>query len=479
MRVVLAERGPLVVSAGPGTGKTRTLTERIVYHTQSGSWKKERVLALTFTNQAAAELRSRLDRALGDCPGPGPTVATFHSFGKSVLETVFGRKVEVADDETRQEIMRAALGNDASKREVERMLEAVSLAKQCPRWLDEAALGEHHSVFRQYQSQLTKRNLLDVDDLVLVAYSMLAQDQEATARLAERYDSISVDEYQDVNDVQAAWIGLLSPDGGNLVVIGDPDQAIYGFRGARSGHFARFKEVYPGAIEVSLNTTYRLSTNVLQVAQSMLGASRALSSEKTGPRVELVSCPTEAAEAEQLVVRIEQLLGGTSHFAVDSGRGGDPEEEGIGFGDIAVLCRLKAQRSAVETALSRSSIPCLVVGEDEPHDPRSQKVAVMTMHASKGREYEIVFVVGAEPKLVPLSLDGFDSDPAEERRLLYVAATRAKRRLIVSYASRRVLFGNRLPGGPSPFLACMPKECVNHRSAALKGRPKSRQLVLF
>ena len=479
LRVVLAERGPLVVSAGPGTGKTRALTERILHHIRSGSWKRGRVLALTFTNQAAAELRSRLDGALGDCAGAGPTVATFHGFGKWVLETVFGRKVEVADDETRHELMRAALGNDVPKRQVEKALEAVSLAKQSPRPLDAMTSGEDRAAFERYQAELAKRSLLDVDDLVLVAYSMLAENHDAAARLAARYDSISVDEYQDVNDVQAAWIGLLSPAGDNLLVIGDPDQAIYGFRGARPGHFVRFKEVYSGATEVFFDQTYRLPTTVLQVAQSMLGASPLLSSEKAGSKVELVSCPTEAAEAEQLVVRIEQLLGGTSHFAIDSGRGGDPEEEGIGFGDIVVLCRLKAQRVAVEAALSQSSIPCLVVGEDEPHDPRSQKVAVMTMHASKGREYEIVFIVGVEPHLVPLSLEGLVSDPAEERRLLYVAATRAKRRLIVSHCRRRVLFGKQLPGGPSPWLTCLPADHVAERCASLKPKPKSRQLALF
>jgi DNA helicase II / ATP-dependent DNA helicase PcrA len=477
--VIAAERGPIVVSAGPGTGKTKTLTERIVHHVRSGAWKRERVLALTFTNQAADELLTRLNIALGGCPGQGPTVTTFHAFGRSVLQTVFGRKVVVVEDDTRLALMVQALGGDAPKRRVEQMLDAVSQAKQCPDPSAAITDAENRAVYTRYQSSLEEQGLLDLDDLVLKAYAMLAEDRQAAERLAASYDSISVDEYQDVNDLQAAWIKLLSPQGNNLLVIGDPDQAIYGFRGARPGHFIRFAQSFPNVTVRSLDTTYRLPTPILEVAQAILGTPRALRSSKSGPKVEVVSCPSEAAEAEQLLVRIEQLIGGTSHFALNSGRAGDAEEPGLGFGDIAVLCRLKAQRTAILTALSRSGLPCMMVGEDEPHDPRSEKVAIMTMHASKGREYQIVFIVGVEPCLMPLELAGLASDPEEERRLLYVAATRAKRRLIVSHAKHRMLFGRQLPGGPSPFLARLPAKCVSLRAASLKHKPQSKQLGLF
>jgi DNA helicase-2/ATP-dependent DNA helicase PcrA len=479
MRVVTSAKGPLIVSAGPGTGKTRTLTERIAYHVTSGAWKKDRVLALTFTNQAAAELSSRLDKALADCPGSGPTVATFHGFGKIVLETIFEKQVTVADEETRFALMSEVQGADATLRRIEEMLNAVSLAKQSPNPLDGFQDDELRSMFQQYQSLLEARHLLDVDDLVLVAYSMLAADRDASIRLSERFDSISVDEYQDVNDVQAELVKILSRDGSNLLVIGDPDQAIYGFRGARPGHFARFQETFDGALSVSLDTTYRLPKPILSTAQALLGAQRTLVSKKPGCKVELCPCPSADSEAEQLLVRIERLIGGSSHFAVNSGRGGDAEEANIGFGDIAVLCRLKALRPAVHTALSRSGIPCLLVGEDEPHDPRSEKVAIMTMHASKGREFEIVFIVGVERGLLPLSIEELTSDPDEERRLLYVAATRAKRRLIISFAMMRMLFGKIASGGPSPFLLDLPSDSVIRVLSTLKKKPEDTQLKLF
>ena len=200
----------------------------------------------------------------------------------------------------------------------------------------------------------------------------------------------------------------------------------------------------------------------------------------TGAPVELVACPTAKSEAEQIVVRLEQIVGGTSLFAVDSGRGREGEQLEVGFGDIAVLTRTKAQHSLLLEALGRSGIPCQAVAEDEPHDPRSQKVAVMTMHASKGREYDVVFVAGVERGLVPLEIESLGCDPAEEQRLLYVAITRAKRLVVLSFARQRSLFGQPLAAGPSPLLDRLPESAVLRSSPALPDRkPRRRQLSLF
>jgi DNA helicase-2/ATP-dependent DNA helicase PcrA len=286
-----------------------------------------------------------------------------------------------------------------------------------------------------------------------------------------------VDEYQDVNDVQAALIRFLQPDGTGLFVIGDPDQAIYGFRGARPGHFRRFTDEFPGARIVRLRTTYRLTRPTLQVAKAVLDSSSALGAERPGRLVEIVACPTPESEAEQIVVRLERLIGGTSSFAVDTGRGSDAEILNAGFGDVAILSRTKAQRREMLEALGRSGIPCHSVGEDERHDPRSEKVAVMTMHAAKGREFEVVFISGVERGLLPIEMEGFETDPEEERRLLYVAITRARQLAVLSHAGRRMLWGRRLPGGPSPFLEAVPDDAV-YRSSPRLPRKKT-QLRLF
>jgi DNA helicase-2/ATP-dependent DNA helicase PcrA len=147
---------------------------------------------------------------------------------------------------------------------------------------------------------------------------------------------------------------------------------------------------------------------------------------------------------------------------------------------VAVLSRTKAQQREIIAALGQSSIPCHTVGEDEPHDPRAQKVAVMTMHASKGREFEVVFITGVEPGVVPLDVEGFSTDPEEERRLLYVAVTRAKKLVVLSHAARRSLFGKQLPGGPSPFLSVLPEAAIVRVTPDLRPKkPPSSQLNLF
>jgi DNA helicase-2/ATP-dependent DNA helicase PcrA len=485
-RVAETQSGPLLVVAGPGTGKTRTLVARIAHQLKTGLVRPNEVLAVTFTNQACEELSQRLKADFGSTGDDGPLVTTFHGLGQRILEEsdcrdgVYPRPLDIISDDDRFAIGQSILGEDAKKRDVEDLLAKISLAKQtadpAARFLDDAAAMKR---FEQYESALQSRDVVDIDDLVLRALKRLVANHGSAETLRQRFRSVSIDEYQDINDVQADLVKQLCPEGANLLVIGDPDQAIYGFRGAEPGHFKRFEEAYPGATTVSLNTSYRLTTSILEVAQSVLDTSAPLVAVKEGPKVEVTSCPTAESEAEQILVRIERIVGGTSHFAVNSGRGGDAEHLDVGFGDIAVLTRMKAQQKTVEKALARSGVPCRLVAEDEPHDPRSDKVAVMTMHASKGREFEVVFVAGVENDLVPLNLEGLTSDPEEERRLLYVAITRAKQLAVLSYAKKRMLFGKQLEGGPSSFIVNLPERVVTRAEPKLPDKKRSTQLSLF
>ncbi len=475
------QKGPLLIVAGPGTGKTRTLVARIAHQVKTRAVRPEAVLAISFTNQAALELEERILEAVPGAKKDAPRVMTFHGLGLWLLKELSGRKkIDIVDDDRRLGLVMEVIGPNAKKREAEALLSRISLAKQSREPLlvlagDEAFVES----FKRYEKLLSEQDAFDVDDLVLRSFQLLVGDTMAASRLAGRFSSVSVDEYQDVNDVQAALIKLLSPSGKTLLAIGDPAQAIYGFRGARPLHFKQFNEVFKDAKTISLKTSYRLTEQVLNVARSIIGdGGNGMRANKSGPKVEVVACPTPASEAEQIVVRLEQILGGTSTFAIDSGRGGEAEEDDIGFGDVAVLCRIKAQRKEIVEALGRSGIPCLSVGEDEPHDSRSQKVAVMTMHASKGREFDVVFVTGIEPGLLPLCLEGLTSTPDEERRLLYVAVTRARRLAVLSHAARRTLFGKTMPGGPSPFLADLPNAAIERKSPCLP-RKKSTQLSLF
>lgn len=465
--------GPLLVVAGPGTGKTRTLVARIAHQIKSGRVEAKKVLAISFTNQAALELDERLKSILGSVH-EYPKVRTFHSFGKELLEE-FSKDVDfnVIDEEQRLGLMQDILGAKATAKEVAQQLSNISLAKQGTQpelfFFDESG----KRMFELYEQKLRGHQYWDMDDLVLRAYTMLNDDPEMAAFVAGRFDSVSVDEYQDVNDVQAALVKLLCPQGKSLLAIGDPDQAIYGFRGAKPGHFSRFEESFPSAVCVQLKNTYRLTDKILHAARSVIEPFGQLVTKNAGVKVEVVACPTAASEAEQMVVRLEKLLGGTSHFALDSGRGGGQTDSEFGFADVAILVRTKRQRKEILEALERSGIPALAVGEDEPHDERAQKVAVMTMHAAKGREFEVVFVAGVEPSFLPFSLPGKSSNEAEERRLLYVAITRAKSLCVLSYAKRRTMFGKTAVAGPSKFILNLPPEAVSWLAPELPKQKKS------
>jgi uncharacterized protein (TIGR00375 family) len=267
-RAAVEAPGPLLIVAGPGTGKTRTLVERIAFQVQSGGTDPAKVLAIAFTNQAANELASRILRQVPGATDTAPLVTTFHSLGLAMLIELTGTRPEVVDDHGRVEIVRQAANHQPSEREVRDLVTRISLAKQsCDPWQVMTEEPQLLSVISRYQDLLEERQAVDVDDLVLRPYQLLATDPMAGSRLATRWSSICVDEYQDVNDVQAALVGLLSPDGRSVCAIGDPDQAIYGFRGARPGHFKRFSDTYPETTTVRLRTSYRLTNEIMSSAQ--------------------------------------------------------------------------------------------------------------------------------------------------------------------------------------------------------------------
>ncbi len=472
--------GPLLVVAGPGSGKTRTLVSRIAHLVSQGGLPTESVLAITFTNQAAAELSDRLDRYVpAPAPDKAPHVCTFHAFGSWLLREHGQREIVVIDEDEQRDLAHRAFGASCDDRQARAWMEAIGLAKQTPD--PDAALAHDppaHNALRAYEALRTEEGKVDLDDLVLEAYRLLEERPGLVEALRDRFRCISVDEYQDVNDVQAALVERLVGDGRALCAIGDPDQAIYGFRGSRPGHFLRFAETFPATTTVRLDRSYRLTRQVATTGASILGHGGILDTSREGPPVEVVACATAKSEAEQILVRLERVVGGTSHFAIDSARATDSEAPQVGFGDVAVLVRTKAQRAQILEALGRSGVPCRSVGENEPHDPRSEKVAVMTLHAAKGREFEVVFLPGTEPGLMPLDLEGFRTDLEEERRLLYVGVTRAKHLAILSFAHKRTIFGKTLPGGPSPWIEGLPAEVVVHASPH-RMRPKDRQLSLF
>jgi uncharacterized protein (TIGR00375 family) len=542
--------GPLLIVAGPGTGKTRTLTHRLAYLVLDRGVDPGQCLAVTFSRRAAAEMEERLAALL---PDAGKIqVATFHSLGLSILrEQDGGQDLRVASEEERIEIAREILA--LSPGEAERTLKEIGRSRRH---------GERSGFITTYEEAMLARHLVDFDDLLLRPLALLQEQPDLAARYRERYRWISVDEYQDIDALQYALIRMLAPPDGNLCAIGDPDQSIYGFRGADVGFFLRFRQDWPAARVVHLTRNYRSTRTLVEAAcQAIRPASlvpdRRLVAVRGGisERIVVQKAASERAEAEMVVHTLEQILGGTSSFSFDSGRVGAGEDgDVLSFNDVAILYRTDAQAAPLIEALGRSGIPfqkrshrpltdqagvrdvlsilqksdqegpvsvealmdrtvvalagdaeasaertallaaaellrplavrsgddldgflaaVAVGGEVDTWDPRAERVSLLTLHASKGLEFPVVFLVGCEDGLLPLSWgseEGGIADTAEERRLFFVGITRARSRLFLFHTARRA---------PSPFLADLAAALLDvreEREARARGPEQMRLL---
>lgn len=487
--------GHLLIVAGPGTGKTHTLTYRILQfipQLQPG----QNILAVTFTNKAGQELKDRLRRHSNQAENV-VTAGTFHSFCLYILRKYFAAGLpplfEVPESE-KIEAVSQELWPDRSNRERKNILEKISL------WKASAYDQPEFLELQQYNKALRQRGWLDFDDLLLETVKGLKKNAEVLRDLQIQYPQIFVDEYQDINPIQHAFLKLLIGWTGTVTAIGDPNQAIYGFRGSDVKYFASFAQDFPGALTLNLSENYRSTQNLINASSQMMGGYSANVPSLTAQiysqgRLVIHEAPTDKAEAEYVVHTIEKLLGGISMFSKDSGRVDQNDSGEYSFGDIAILFRLNSQRALLEEALNRSGIPYQINQERDYEDPEqslvnafkhsggSDKVSLMTLHASKGLEFPVVFIVGCEEKLLPLEIEGLNTLREEERRLLYVGMTRAKENLFLVRAAKRRLFGQMYDTTPSSFLADIQEELKEfEKKKELKPKrrdPNADQLELF
>jgi DNA helicase-2/ATP-dependent DNA helicase PcrA len=554
-----AGEGPLLVVAGPGTGKTRTLTHRLAYLVAERGLAAERCLAITFTRRACAELQERLDALV---PGDARrmVVTTFHGLGLRILreqhEAVgLGPGFRVADDTERLELLGELLGRP--EREARRLLPELVRRKRAraARWPDlDAEPSEVAGPLARYEAAMRKLDLVDLDDLLALPVTLLAGDPALAARYRERFGFVAVDEYQDVDELQYRLLRLLTTPEANLCVIGDPDQAIYGFRGADVGFFLRFAEDFPAASTVRLTRNYRSSPAIVAgalqaIAPSTLVAGRelaAMAAPEAPARITIHQAASDLAEAEFVVQTIDRLLGGASFLSLDSGRADGGAEHGLSFADVAVLYRTDAQAGPLAEALGRAGMPfqkrshdrlldrpavrglvralraaagpagdrsltarlaaaatagpgegtaealellaplaerCrddldrflaeLALGDEvDTWDPRADRVSLLTLHAAKGLEFPVVFLVGCEDGLLPLRFGARPSpaETAEERRLFFVGMTRARSHLFLSHARRRAWRGTVREAEPSPFLADLEAALLEHARSPARRR---------
>jgi len=555
--------GPLIIIAGPGTGKTKTLTSRIAHKVAAGQTPPERIAAITFTNRAAEELKTRLAQLLGNEAANRITVCTLHRLALTLLRAHADAAGWSKDFAILDEDERIALAKSVfflSAKEASTALNEISaVRRECgsirvsgPPPSEQAAA---------FEEALKAENVLGLDDLIPLATRVLETDPQAREQWRAKFAHIAVDEFQDLDPEQYRLISTMAPPGSDVTIIGDPDQSIYGFRGASPGLFKLFMQANPSARTINLLKNYRSTSTILSASANVISADGNATREsltafcEEGPRIVTASLPTDRAEAEFVVSEIERTIGGSSNFSINTNRASGMEDEWATFGDVCVLYRLKAQRPAIEEAFQRSGIPYRTVGEepeqlrgkgkeilrrlkksgressapdalgeilkemeidpdsslasawrasaitaksageladavmlrspDDDHDPRAEKVALMTMHAAKGLEFPIVFLVGCEDGILPhvRSEEPTEEEIAEERRLLYVGMTRAKKQLYISHAKQRLVYGKITAQQPSRFLAAIEKALLeaskNRPSKKKEQKQQSRQLSLF
>jgi len=381
-RTVEHPGGPLMIVAGPGTGKTRTLTHRIAHLVISKNVLPHNILAVTFTNKAAQEMRSRLELIMGNSPNL-PLVGTFHSLCYKLLSDYLKTKHTIINPEDRHIIVSEAIkgvehaGVDISVKAHE-MLDRIISAKQLLLEPDDIGSGGGldnnvlAAVYKSYQKILSIEGLYDYEDLVLKTVRLFQGDPLFTKQQRDLYKYVFVDEYQDLNYGQYCLVRALAPPGRaghNLCVIGDPQQSIYGFRGSDSKYFKRFIDDYPDTEVINLSRNYRSTQTILDASYQAVSpagekdsAGRVYSQIDGTPTVSVLETASDKAEAVAAGRTIERLIGGTGFHSIDFGRvsGQNPRVQ-RSFSDFAVLFRTADQGRVFGRVFNDGGIPYQVV----------------------------------------------------------------------------------------------------------------------
>jgi ATP-dependent DNA helicase UvrD/PcrA len=601
---------PLMVIAGPGTGKTSTLVAKILFLIKERQFDPASILAITFTHKAATEIKDRVDlqfkrfNQLFEPFQAQPFISTFHGLAHHFIQGFFAQKKLISD------IKRSQLIKELIKKSPSfnfKQLSAKELSLTISKWknlsLTKGDLPANvKDLVSQYNQQLQQQNLYDYDDLLEV---FLTNIKKPSSKLVSQFKYILVDEFQDTNQIQYQILQQLLKSGGHrkITVIGDPKQAIYAFRGAQAQAFDQFNNDFANTVKINLNQNYRSIQAILDLSSKIFGQENKLIAARNDKdqqlgQIQLVSTTNEFSEAEFILDIINSKLGGVD--LVQASQKQHSQEEKTTFADFALIYRIHSLARIVEKKLADSGIPFQIVGSDslyqkseirllilllrfinqpinqnwqdlveeagksikiksalvnklifdyqnekfsltdlvdriiaalsleekfskkpaklrniyqfksvlvqfdhpktalsdffnyldhlaahDYYDQAVDKVTLLTMHAAKGLEFKNVFVIGFEEGLIPYTKkQKDDTEIAEEKRLLYVAMTRAKQGLYLFKTKWRY----KRPTQKSQFEALLDKSLIEEiedenmkrfKKKQLKQKEKRNQLELF
>ena len=358
--------GPLLILAGAGSGKTRVITHRIAYLIEGKGVNPRNILAITFTNKAAEEMRERVDRMLTD-GAKEIWVKTFHSMCVRILRRFYEKlggknNFNIYDTDDQKAIIKETLkhlGLDEKQYPIRGMISSISKAKEEFLSPEEYARNEAGSyrgrnvadIYAEYEKRLQKNNALDFDDLINKTIRLFMEHPDVLSIYQERFRYIMVDEYQDTNHAQFVLVKLLAAKYRNLCVVGDDDQSIYKFRGANIYNILNFEDEYPDAKVTRLEQNYRSTANILNAANAVI-ANNTGRKEKTlwteneeGEKLSYTLYPNDREEARGIVTNLRML-----------------RRKGLSNSDLAVLYRTNAQSRVIEEQLVREGVPYQMVG---------------------------------------------------------------------------------------------------------------------
>lgn len=462
-----AVRGPVRIIAGAGAGKTRTVTRRIAYACATKAWDPSATLAVTFSVKAAAEMRNRLSKL---DVAADVKASTFHSAALHQLRHVWPDVCEgpmpFVSRNPRELVERSLRRvttyqvDDDTVRNLQAEINWCKISLIAPEDYERVCAATHRQppsgleptqfvdVYNAYEAEKTNRNEIDFDDILLITCHLIESDEDVAASIRSGIRWLTVDEYQDVSPLQhrllTRWLG----NNRNICVVGDPAQTIYSFAGASSYDLLNFSSEFgPLAADIRLSNDYRSTPQIVNYANRVLAASpqradylKLGSQRDKGRRVAETVYSSDLEEAEGVAARIRKLV-----------------DEGASPADCAILTRVNAQQKILcrvltaqhlryrikrdsgwqNSALADDAQTRLAMLEALGVGADLSGVTISTIHASKGLEFKHVFLIGCSEGLIPYGSPPEGDLLEEERRLMYVAVTRAEDTLDVSYARSR------------------------------------------
>ena len=424
-QAIAHKTGPAMVIAGPGSGKTTVITNRVKKLIDSGAAWPQEILVITFTVAAAAEMKARYLKLCEDSNQDYSkvTFGTFHSVFYQYLRRIPRySKLRLAEPAESIKILKAIVRKlypDTSRFTSDYytyILNRISFIKNTEninnmKLSADSASDVPHRIIAIYQQELLKRKLIDFDDMLVLFNKCLADDIGFRELMRRRFRFILIDEFQDINRVQFEAVRILAAPLNNLFVVGDDDQSIYAFRGSDPSIMLRFKDYYHDASFIELFTNYRSSKDIIRTASRLISHNKERYNKKFETVKELKlpvatrSFKTQADEAQFIVSDILKL----------------PKE----LKTVGILYRTHRTGSIVKETVGSQSKPGCDISLG------NHQISFMTFHACKGLEFDAVYIISANEDITPSKSSGKD-EISEERRLFYVAMTRAKHFLHIS-----------------------------------------------